>query len=134
MNEPYRSRWEGRNSWPVSLDPVFGCELWTGAVNNNGRPIIWRGPQPSSAIRIAFQREGIAIPADQVPDHLCRRIACVSLAHLELVTKQENERRKSLRYRLQRKRCRNGHALSEATRIVTPEMGVLCRLCRKAAA
>lgn len=111
------------------VDPVFGCYVWTGAVNDHGRPVVWRGRTPYSAIRYAFEREGLEIPADKVPDHLCRRIACVSLEHLELVTKQENERRKSLRYRLARKTCRRGHALNETTRMVTPWMGVLCRQC-----
>lgn len=118
-------------TWPVDGDRVYGCELWTGALNNNGRPIIWRGQRPLSAIREAFTRTGIEIPADKVPDHLCRRIRCVSLEHLELVTKQENERRKSLRYRLARRTCRRGHPLTEATRMVTPEMGVLCRQCNQ---
>ena len=121
-------------SWLVERDPVFGCELWQGALNDHGRPILWRGDKPISAIREAFVRAGVPIPADHVPDHLCRRIICVSLEHLELVTKQENERRKSMRYRLARRTCRRGHPLNEATRIVTTDMGVLCRSCLKAAA
>lgn len=117
------------SAWPVEPDAVFGCLVWTGKTNSEGRPIIWRGNKPLSAIREAFTREGIAIPDDKVPDHLCRRILCVSLEHLELVTKQENERRKSIKHRLARKQCRRGHALNEATRVVTPTMGVLCRQC-----
>jgi hypothetical protein len=119
--------------WPIELDPVFACKLWTGALNDHGRPVIWRGAKPLSAIREAFAREGVEIPAEQVPDHLCRRIRCVSLEHLELVTKNENERRKSMRYRLQRRACRRGHVLNEVTRLTTPEMGVLCRQCVRAA-
>ncbi len=115
--------------WSFDVDPVYGCELWTGRVNDHGRPIIWRGRHPLSAIREAFARASIEIHDDHVPDHLCRRILCVSIEHLELVTKNENELRKSLRYRLKRARCRRGHALNEATRLVTPEMGILCRRC-----
>jgi len=118
-------------AWPVEVDPVFGCEVWTGRVSDNGRPIVWRGRHPLSAIREAFTRAGIEIPAERVPDHLCRNILCVSLRHLELVTKDENERRKAMKYRLARKRCARGHALNEMTRIVTPNMGLLCRQCRK---
>lgn len=115
--------------WLVERDPVFGCLLWQGKLNDVGRPILWRGNKPLSAIREAFAREGIEIPPEHVPDHLCRRIACVSLEHLEPVTKQENERRKLMKYRLARRTCRRGHPLNEATRLVTPEMGVLCRAC-----
>jgi hypothetical protein len=123
-----------QESWPIVRDPVFGCELWTGAVNDRGRPIVFRNGTPASAIRLAFERAGVELGADEVPDHLCRRIVCMNLDHLEPVTKQENERRKSMRYRLQRKQCRRGHALTEATRIVTPEMGVLCRECMRSVA
>jgi hypothetical protein len=111
------------------IDPVFGCHLWTGSLNDNDRPIVWHGNKPFSAIRKAFEQAGIEIPDDRVPDHLCRRIRCVSLEHLELVTKQENERRKSMRYRLTRRVCRRGHPLNETTRMLTPEGGVLCRMC-----
>ncbi len=118
------------DEWKTAREPVFGCELWLGAVNDHGRPIIWRGGKPLSGIREAFARARVAIAPELVPDHLCRRILCVSLDHLEPVTKNENERRKSMRYRLQRRTCRRGHVLNETTRLVTPEMGVLCRVCR----
>lgn len=116
-------------SWPTERDPVFGCLLWTGKLGNNGRPIVWHGPIPVNAYKLAFEREHGEVPNEQVIDHLCRRLLCVEPSHLEAVTKPENERRKALRYRLARRTCRRGHALSEATRIVTPEMGVLCRRC-----
>jgi hypothetical protein len=119
--------------WPVERDVVFGCALWTGSLNDQGRPVIWRGNRPLSTIREVFARAGIAIAPELVPDHLCRTIVCVELEHLELVTKAENERRKSMRYRLARKVCRRGHPLNEATRMITPTMGVLCRSCAKEA-
>jgi len=117
------------SDWPVERDPVFGCLLWQGKVNDQGRPVLWRGNRPVSVIREAFARARIELPPDKVPDHLCRRILCTNLDHLEPVTKMENERRKSIRYRLARRTCRKGHALNEATRVITPEMGVLCRSC-----
>lgn len=118
------------DAWPIVVDPVFGCHLWDGPLNDHGRPVVWRGSKPQSAIRIAIGD----IAADKVPDHLCRRIRCVNAAHLEAVTKGENERRKAMRYRLARKMCSNGHVLNETTRLVTPEMGVLCRRCKKESA
>jgi hypothetical protein len=116
-------------AWPVEIDAAFGCELWSGALTPNGYP---RMGDRSSAHRVAYERERGPIAIGLVLDHLCRRPRCVAVEHLEPVTKDENERRKSMRYRLQRARCARGHALNETTRIVTPEMGVLCRTCRSA--
>lgn len=116
------------DKWPVAVDAVFGCHLWTGARSSNGYPLV-DGRQ--SAHRVAYEHKHGAIPTERVLDHLCRRPRCVNDEHLEAVTKSENERRKSLRYRLQRRTCRRGHVLDEASRLMTPEMGVLCRACAK---
>ena len=110
-----------------TVDPVFGCHRWTGKMNNLGRPVIWRGSSPQSVIRMVVGN----IAADHVPDHLCRNIACVNREHLEVVTKHENERRKSMRYRMKRATCMRGHRLDETTRMLTPNGGVLCRRCHQ---
>lgn len=112
--------------WPVEIDPVFGCELWCGQVNDHGRPIVWQ-PKPRYAYQIAYERDVGAVPFGLVLDHLCRRILCVNARHLEPVDKNENERRKAWAYRCKRARCAKGHDLSTA--LVTPEMGRLCRTC-----
>ena len=44
----------------------------------------------------------------------------MALHHLELVTRRENELRKSWRYRARRTKCPRGHELS-STAIITPE-------------
>lgn len=111
------------------LDAVFGCHLWTGRVGSNGRPVIWRGNKPSSAYRVAYEQAVGEVPSGQVLDHLCRRSTCINPLHLEPVTKEENERRKSWAYRCKRKVCAKGHDMSTA--LVTPEMGRLCRTCAK---
>lgn len=111
--------------WPITVDRVFGCELWTGRAMPNGYPMF--GDQ--AAHRVAYERVHGAIELEHVIDHLCRRPRCVNAEHLEAVTKSENERRKAMSYRLRRRTCKRGHVLSEATRIVTPEMGILCRTC-----
>ena len=109
------------------LDPVFGCHRWTGKLNDQGRPVIWRGSSPQSVIRLVVG----TIAAEHVPDHLCRNILCVRREHLEVVTKAENERRKSMRYRMRRATCACGHRLDETTRMLTPFGGVLCRVCHR---
>jgi hypothetical protein len=119
-------------SWPVDIDPVFGCWRWRGDIGNNKRPIIWRGKFPSSAYRVVYERERSKVPDERVLDHLCRRPDCVAPHHLEPVTKEENERRKSWRYRVRIARCPGGHELA-ANAAMTPEGGRTCRLCNRGA-
>lgn len=113
------------------VDDTFGCHIWTGKLGNNGRPIVWRGRKPISGYQYVYELEVGPVPEDRVLDHLCRRATCVYPEHLEPVTQSENERRKTLRYRLQRRTCSRGHVLNETNRMLTPEGGVLCRQCRK---
>ena len=117
----------------VEVDPVFGCELVTSRLDKDGYAyhglsrahiVAWEaahGPRP-------LDDEGKPKPID----HLCRRRNCRALHHLELVTKRENELRKSWRYRVAIKRCPRGHSMEHA--LVTPEMGRLCRTCAIAVA
>jgi HNH endonuclease len=109
------------------VDLTFGCHLWTGRLNSNGRPIVWKGSAPQYAYTLAYVAEHGPIADGLVLDHLCRRILCINPAHLEPVTKSENERRKSWPYRCRRQRCARDHDLSSA--LVTPELGRLCRYC-----
>lgn len=118
--------------WSVEVDPIFGCWRWKGDLGNNGRPIVWRGQRPSSAYRVVYEREAGAVPPDRVLDHLCRRPDCVAPHHLEPVMKDENERRKSWRYRARIRRCPRGHDLT-ANAAVTPEGGRTCRICNRGA-
>lgn len=68
------------------------------------------------------------IPVGMMVDHVCRRRDCVWIAHLDLVTQSENERRKSWRVRVRRTLCKYGHSLKTA--LVTPQGGRVCRECR----
>ena len=114
----------------VEIDTIFGCHLWIGKLDGRGRPIVWRSDGPRNAYQIAWADSNGAVPDGFVLDHLCRRVLCCNPLHLEIVTKSENELRKSWGYRCKRKLCTMGHDLSTA--IVTPEMGRLCRHCHRA--
>ena len=104
-------------------DPVFGCLLATGRRDREGYAF-----HGSTRAHIhAWRAAGRDIPTDKELDHLCRRRHCTALHHLELVTRSENELRKSWRYRSRRKLCPAGHAL-EQHRIITPEGGDQCNL------
>lgn len=107
-------------------DPIYGCMLATGRRDRDGYAFHGRTRAHIAAWTAAYGK-----PADGLElDHLCRRRHCVALRHLELVDRSENERRKSARYRIMRKRCPAGHDL-DRNRIVTPEQGIVCRRCIK---
>lgn len=115
-------------AWPVVVDPLFGCWQWQDHRDQrDGRALLWRGPHPIAAANVVYEAELGPLPKGRVPDHLCRNTACVAPHHLEPVTKDENERRKSWPYRARRTTCAKGHTLADA--IVTPQMGRLCRTC-----
>lgn len=111
------------------VDPIFGCHLWTGSLSDNGRPIRWMGKRPVYAYKLAYEAKYGAVAEDRVLDHGCRRPLCCNPDHLEPITKSENEKRKSWRYRLKMTKCPRGHSLDDA--MVTPEGGRLCRTCSK---
>lgn len=104
-------------------DPVFGCLLWTGRVDGYGYGYHGR----SRAHVVAWEREHGARPAGRELDHLCRRPSCCEPLHLELVTRDENERRKAWAWRMRATTCPRGHSMTGAA--ITPERGRLCRTC-----
>ena len=110
----------------TELDPIFGCLLSTGRKDRDG--YAFHGA--TRAHLHAWRAAGRDIPAGMELDHLCRRRHCRALHHLELVTRSENELRKSWRYRARRKTCPAGHDLT-TNRVVTPESGIVCRQCNR---
>lgn len=119
------------NQPKIEIDRVFGCHLWLGKRDaRDGRALIFRGRKPFAAYIAAYQDLYGDVPEGKVLDHLCRRPHCVAPHHLEPVTKDENEKRKSWRYRARRARCPRGHDL-KLTVIVTPEGGRVCRTCNR---
>lgn len=108
-------------------DPIYGCELWTGRLDKDGY-----GMHPSGrrAHLVAYEREHGKVPSGMELEHACRRRRCVCIAHLVPVTRSENERRKSWRYRAKQTKCPRGHDMS-TNAMVTPEGGRICRRCSK---
>jgi HNH endonuclease len=109
-------------------DPIFGCALWTGRLDADGYGFHGR----SRAHIVTWERANGPVPEGKELDHLCRRRHCVALHHLEAVTRAENERRKSWAYRAKRTRCPRGHTMSLHHQ-VTPERGIVCRMCNREA-
>jgi hypothetical protein len=107
------------------------CWLWLGAIGPRGYPTpipLARRPDGSRVVRtpaqLAWQTTIGPIPAGLTIDHLCRTPACVNPHHLELVTREENTRRRDLPQRFPpvnpavpqpvaadagRTHCRRGH-------------------------
>ena len=109
---------------------IFGCWIWTGRTNQGGYPVIWQGRKPVSAYKVSYELVRGPVPADRVLDHVCRNRMCVAPHHLEAVTKEENERRKSWPYRARIEKCQSGHALS-TTGVMTEQGGRVCRECNR---
>lgn len=107
-------------------DTVFGCLLATGRRDKDGYAFMGS----TRAHIAAWEAERGRIEPGMELDHLCRRRHCKALHHLDLVTRAENEKRKSWRYRARRTHCPAGHELAR-TGIVTPEGGRVCRQCNR---
>ena len=110
----------------IEHDAVFGCERVVSPVDKDG---YGRDPRTRRlAHLLAWEEAHGPIPKGMFVDHSCRNRACRALHHLELVTKSENELRKSFKHRLKRKACSRGHDL-DLHRVITPADGVVCRAC-----
>lgn len=82
----------------VAIDPETGCHVWTGPTSGDGRG----GGYPRMSLDgvtvavhrvVAVNAWGFIPPRKQI-DHTCRNRRCVNLAHLEMVTHRENQRRR----------------------------------------
>ena len=110
----------------VVRDPVFGCELFDGPRDRDGYGRVGA----RLAHLVADERRHGTIPKGFELDHLCRVRACCADAHLERVTRAEQEKRKAWSYRARRTTCKQGHDLRQ-TAMVTKYGGRVCRTCSK---
>lgn len=111
------------------------CWLWEASCDQYGygRLGVWKKGKtvPRQAYRIAYELSVGPIADGLTLDHLCRVPACVNPAHLEPVTKSENERR-GLRGVLTT-HCPQGHPYDAANTYVDPKGGRRCRICARTA-
>lgn len=113
-----------------------GCVEWTGFLDRDGYGQFRPGGRTSSKVRShrwAFEYFVGPIPDGLVLDHLCRNRACVSPAHLEVVTSQENWLRGDgpARINAGKTHCINNHPLSGDNLYVARDGKRACKTCRK---
>lgn len=84
----------GRMAAKVKVHPISECWTWTGARNPKGYGSVANGRGGSMlAHRKAYEHIVGPIPDGLTIDHLCLNKACVNPAHMEPVTRGENNSR-----------------------------------------
>ena len=103
------------------------CWIWAGALDSGGYGQFRVGPKTVRSHRWSYEYAHGSIPDGMELDHICRVRRCVNPAHLEPVTKGENQRRGWVH----RKKdvCRNGHARTEKNTRINPDGSRGCRPC-----
>lgn len=112
--------------------PNGDCLLFTGAVNSRGYGSVASGVKGRTALahRVVYTETVGPIPADMTVDHLCMNKLCQNTAHMEIVTRAENSRRKVR----SQTHCKNGHRLAGANiRLARRKNGHEHRVCKPCA-
>lgn len=106
------------------VDEMTGCWLWKGDLDARGYARL--GSEMAYRVIFAMMSDEEDDFLDGLDiDHFCSRRACFRPAHLDPVTPQENQQRKSRRPT----RCPRGHFLTVESHGRTPEGGSFCRKC-----
>jgi HNH endonuclease len=106
-----------------------GCLPWVGTINTHGYGTFWDPDRGNvGAHRIAWEMVNGPIPDGLEIDHTCRIRRCVDVAHMEAVTRSENDRRGINGER--QLVCKRGHSTLGDGAYVRPDGGRECRTCR----
>lgn len=101
--------------WQGRVDPLWGYgHTFVGSRRDGSR-------RAAKAHRVAYEAFVGRIPATYEVDHLCKIPRCVNPAHLEAVTKAENNRRR------RKPRCKYGHGMDQVDSKGSPRCGTCAR-------
>lgn len=118
--------------WEKAIFAPTGCWLWTGGRSGPGYGVFWWHGKLRPAHRVAYEQLVGAIPDGLDIDHVrargCVHRHCVNPAHLEPVTRSENNRRADMDRFSVRTHCKWGHPFDEANTYLHPR-GRQCREC-----
>lgn len=84
------------------------CWTYTGQTDN-GYGRFWYMGKGILAHRWIYEQLVSPIPPEMQIDHLCRNRSCVNVGHLEVVSNNEQQRRRSI----SQTHCKNGHEFTE---------------------
>lgn len=117
----------------VERGGVLDCWQWLGPRKPDGYGFFTiRDPRKRTAYahRHAYELLIATIPAGLTIDHLCRMPSCVNPAHMEVVTRSENNRRR--RGYNTKTHCRNGHEFTPENTRHDRRGFQVCRACHRA--
>ena len=115
-------------SYPISIDPIYFCWLWTSRIDKDGYGLA-NGSKLQMAHRWVYEQEIGPIPDGLMLEHWCRVRSCCNPNHLEPTTQSVNERRKNWRHRSRMRHCcKKGHDKFKHG-IRTRTGGIVCRIC-----
>lgn len=119
------------------VERTDGCWLWTGTLDDYGYGQLYGGFEngreraPLKAHRLAYELFVGPIPDGLTIDHVCQVKRCVNPAHLDVVTKGENTRRRHRPgYFNQPMACKRGHDWTKyPPGIAVRKNGTVSRTC-----
>jgi hypothetical protein len=119
-----------------AVAPASGCFIWLGGKTSSGYGSFKVCGKPMGAHRYAYALMRGRIPAGFEIDHMCGNRACVRPAHLQAVTRAQNERFKVTRDRTHHEtnktHCPQGHPYAGENLYVRPSGKRGCWSCNRA--
>jgi hypothetical protein len=113
-------------------EPNSGCWLWVGADNGWGYGSFNRDRRRYAVHRLMYEAARGPIPPGLEIDHLCRVRSCANPAHMEPVTRRENQLRGRgfVASEARQTHCLHGHAFTDDnTYLRRDRLGRQCRAC-----
>jgi hypothetical protein len=118
----------------AKVDKTGDCWIWMGSLTDAGYGTFTVSRSKRGlAHRFAYELLVGPIPSGLELDHLCRRPACVSPAHLEPVTHRENllRGRTIVAWNAVKTECIRGHPFDAANTYIEPKGKRRCRTCHR---